>query len=56
MAQKIVDLLDDPARRQRMGTIGRERVVSELSWDYQIDPLAHATDRLISAYKRALGI
>ncbi|WP_345719862.1 glycosyltransferase family 4 protein [Qipengyuania sphaerica] len=48
MAELVVGLLDDADKRAAMGRIGRERVVSELSWDYQIDPL-------VSAYQRALG-
>ena len=48
MARLIVDLLDDQQRRAEMGRTGRERVESELSWDYQIEPL-------VTAYRRALG-
>ena len=48
MARLIVSLLDDADRRAEMGSVGRQRVESELSWDYQIDPL-------VSAYRRALG-
>jgi len=46
MADKILSLLDDPARRAEMGRIGRARVENELSWDYQVDTL-------IAAYRRA---
>lgn len=49
MAERIVELLEDPDRRAKMGAFGRHRVESELSWTYQIDPL-------ISAYSRALKI
>jgi glycosyltransferase involved in cell wall biosynthesis len=42
MAQKIVDLLEDPKLRSQMGEFGRQRVESELSWTYQIDPLIDA--------------
>jgi glycosyltransferase involved in cell wall biosynthesis len=48
MAEKIVALIDDPARRAAMGTFGRARVEQELSWDYQIAPL-------LAAYQRALS-
>ena len=34
-AQAIVDLIDDPARRQRMGRTGRSRVEQELQWSHQ---------------------
>ncbi|MGF1502937.1 MAG: glycosyltransferase family 4 protein [Paracoccaceae bacterium] len=45
-AEKIVELLDDPAARERMGEIGRERIEAELSW-------AHSAPRLLAAYDRA---
>jgi len=34
-ARKIVALLDDPERRERMGRFGRERVESRLQWKYE---------------------
>ncbi|MBR1221742.1 glycosyltransferase family 4 protein [Bradyrhizobium sp. U87765 SZCCT0131] len=43
MAAKILQLLDDPARRAVMGTFGRRRVENELSW-------AHEAPKLLSAY------
>ena len=46
MADKILALLDDPDRAAEMGRIGRHRVETELSWDYQVEPL-------IAAYQRA---
>ena len=46
MADKILGLLADPARSAEMGRIGRTRVETELSWDFQVDTL-------IAAYKRA---
>lgn len=48
MADKILELLDDPEKRQQMGTYGRARVETELSWDYQVDTL-------IAAYQKAKG-
>src|SRR3989338_7315272 len=33
-ADKIIELLQDPERRARMGKIGYERLKGELSWDY----------------------
>lgn len=48
MAENIVALIDDPARREEMGVYGRQRVESELNWGKQIEPL-------IAAYQRALG-
>lgn len=42
-ADKIIELLKDPERRNRMGKIGYERLKGELSWDYN-------KKRLIDAY------
>jgi glycosyltransferase involved in cell wall biosynthesis len=49
MAEKIVSLLLDPARRFAMGAHGRARVERELSWKYQEAPL-------LEAYRCALGL
>jgi glycosyltransferase involved in cell wall biosynthesis len=35
LALKIVELLDDPERRRRMGASGRRRVENELEWRYE---------------------
>lgn len=35
MAREIALLLDDPARRERMGRLGRERVETQLAWHFQ---------------------
>ncbi len=48
MAEKIAQLLDDPAKREAMGAFGRARVESELNWNRQIEPL-------LAAYRAALG-
>ena len=45
---KILDLLDDPDRRQAMGEIGRARVSSELAWPHEIS-------KLLAAYTAALA-
>lgn len=42
MARKIVELLDDPERRLRMGELGRNRVVNELEWRYEAPKLLAA--------------
>jgi glycosyltransferase involved in cell wall biosynthesis len=34
-AQAIVDLVDDPRRREQMGRLGRARVEQELAWKHQ---------------------
>lgn len=45
-AAKIVELLDDPERRARMGAIGMERVRHDLHWGASIEPL-------LAAYRRS---
>lgn len=49
MAERICELLGDPDRRAAMGKYGRARVVEELNWQHQIDPL-------LSAYRQALKL
>jgi glycosyltransferase involved in cell wall biosynthesis len=44
MAERIVELLDDPERRQRMGEFGRNRVINELEWKYEVPKLLAAYD------------
>jgi len=46
MAQKIVELLDDPVRRKAMGDFGRQRVQNVLEWRYEAPKLLQAYDRL----------
>ncbi|MBH5321259.1 glycosyltransferase family 4 protein [Aurantiacibacter sediminis] len=48
LAEKIAELLDDPAKRAAMGSFGRERVEKELNWNTQVPAL-------LSAYAAALG-
>jgi glycosyltransferase involved in cell wall biosynthesis len=45
-ADKILWLLDHPEDRARMGELGRERVGSQLAWDYSVE-------HLLAAYERA---
>jgi len=47
-AEKIAELLDDPARRAEMGAVGRARIEGGLSWD-------HAAPQLLAAYDRAFA-
>jgi glycosyltransferase involved in cell wall biosynthesis len=42
LARKLAELLDDPARRDTMGAIGRARVERELAWHHQIPKLLQA--------------
>ncbi len=46
MAEKILQLLDNPELRKSMGEFGRKRVVSELEWDYEAPKLLGAYDQL----------
>jgi glycosyltransferase involved in cell wall biosynthesis len=43
-AEKIVELLNDPDRRENMGRQGRQRVENELQW-------THEVPKLLAAYK-----
>lgn len=44
LARKIVQLLDDPEARARMGRFGRKRVETELEWQYEAPRLLRAYD------------
>jgi glycosyltransferase involved in cell wall biosynthesis len=46
-ADKITQLIDDPELRNKMGTFGYNRVLNELSWDYE-------KEKLVGLYKRVL--
>lgn len=43
-ARKLAELIDDPARRRRMGELGRSRLETHLSWQQQ-------ESRLLEAYR-----
>jgi glycosyltransferase involved in cell wall biosynthesis len=47
-ARLIVELIDDPALRQRMGEYGRRRVEQELEWKYE-------APKLLAAYEGAFA-
>ena len=47
-AEKIVELLADPARRERAGEIGRARIENELSSAHQIPKLIEAYETLFA--------
>jgi glycosyltransferase involved in cell wall biosynthesis len=49
LASKIVALLNDPARRARMGAYGRARVENELEWRHEAPKLLAAYAKLWSA-------
>jgi glycosyltransferase involved in cell wall biosynthesis len=47
LAAALEGLLDDPARRARMGAAGRERALAEYSWRAVAEPTAAAYERAI---------
>ena len=48
MADKILELLHDPERRERMGSYGRDRVVNELSWEHTSKALLEGYEKLFT--------
>jgi glycosyltransferase involved in cell wall biosynthesis len=48
LASKLLELLDDEARRLRMGEFGRRRVENELQWSYEAPKLLAAYEALLS--------
>jgi glycosyltransferase involved in cell wall biosynthesis len=44
LAERMLELLDDPERRAKMGQFGRARVESDLSWERQVPVLLRAYD------------
>jgi len=53
--QAIVDLLDDPVRRQQMGEFGRRRVLEELAWEHQKPNLLAAYSTARKATRAIVG-
>ena len=51
-AAKIVALLADPARRERMGQFGRDRVERHLAWKYEAPKLLGAYEALFAGVRR----
>lgn len=51
-ANKILWLLDHPEEREKMGKAGRTRVENELAWDYSIEHLLAAYDKVFSRARR----
>ena len=45
-AAKILWLLDHPEERMRMGDFGRKRVAEELAWDYSVQNILSAYERV----------
>ena len=46
--QAIIDLIEDPARRQTMGEFGQRRIANDLSWEV-------SSRNLLAAYRKVLG-
>ena len=46
-ANKIIQLIDDPESRTRMGDFAYNRVLNELSWDYEKEKLIKFYDRIL---------
>jgi glycosyltransferase involved in cell wall biosynthesis len=46
-AKKIMQLIDNPELRSRMGTFAYQRVLNELSWDYEKEKLVAFYNRFI---------
>jgi glycosyltransferase involved in cell wall biosynthesis len=44
LGDQLIDLLDDPQRREQMGAFGRKRVLEELQW-------SHEAPKLLAAYQ-----
>jgi glycosyltransferase involved in cell wall biosynthesis len=54
-AQRIVELLADPERRERMGRFGRHRVERQLAWEYEAPKLLAAYEALFLKAPAAAG-
>jgi glycosyltransferase involved in cell wall biosynthesis len=49
LGDAILDLLDDPARREQMGRLGHHRLSTELSWEKSVQELLKTYARAVSA-------
>lgn len=54
MAQKIIELLDDPIRCNKMGRYGRSRVETTLAWEHEVPNLLAAYDALYGSQMRGV--
>ena len=48
LAEKIIDLLQNPEKRRAMGEYGRKRIVNELSWKQTSMALLEGYEKLFS--------
>jgi len=51
MARSIAGLLDDPDRREVMGSYGQRRVREALAWEYSEPPLLAAYERVFATHR-----
>lgn len=51
LAEKIEELLEDPALRSKLGNRGRERMERELGWKHQVQMLLAAYDRIFEGLR-----
>jgi glycosyltransferase involved in cell wall biosynthesis len=49
LGDAILEMLDDPAARERMGRVGYERLTTELCWEKSVE-------QLLAAYEHAFGV
>ena len=52
LAEAIQELLDDPARRERMGWIGAERLKTQLNWGRSVEQLEQAYAECLADIRR----
>lgn len=55
-SRAILDLLDDPDARSRMGRVGRQRVLDELAWKHQEPAYVGVFDALVGRSGRRVDI
>lgn len=46
-AEKIIQLIEDPDLRFKMGEFGYKRVINELSWDYESIKLVNYYEKIL---------
>ncbi len=55
LALKLVELIDDPERRLRMGAAGRARVEAELEWRHEAPKLLQAYETVFAGRQKRSG-
>ena len=51
-AEKLAELIENPALRAEMGQRGRKRVLEKLSWEHSVPHLLAAYDRIFGKMGR----